>query len=150
INLLLESKAVAQSAEAWTTETISRLAARYDRILEVGRLEDAKHNPPVEQPVGKRGKPKQSKPKNLLDRLQTHRLSVLTFLCNPSVPFDNNQAERDIRMMKVQQKISGTFRSEQGAKVFCRIRSFISTAKKQSLSIIDALERAFRKQPVLQ
>jgi len=149
INLLLEAKSVAESGEAWTTETISRLAARYDRILDAGRLEDAKQNPPVEQPVGKRGKPKQSKPKNLLDRLQTHRLSVLTFLCDPSVPFDNNQAERDIRMIKVQQKISGTFRSEQGAKVFCRIRSFISTAKKQSLSIIDALERVFREQPVL-
>lgn len=107
-----------ETGETLTSDAIARFAARYDRILEVGRLEDAKQNPPIEQPAGKRGKPKQSKPKNLLNRLQEHRLAVLTFLCDPSVPFDNNQAERDVRMVKVQQKPSGTFRSEQGAKVF--------------------------------
>lgn len=149
INLLLEAKAAVESGEAWTAEAIAHFAARYDRILEVGRLEDAKQNPPTEQPAGKKGRPKQSKPKNLLDRFQEHRLAVLTFLCDPSVPFDNNQAERDLRMIKVQQKISGTFRSEQGARVFCRIRSYISTAKKQANSIMDVLERAFRGRPML-
>nr|WP_036716603.1 IS66 family transposase [Paenibacillus darwinianus] len=149
INLLLEAKAAVEAGETLTSDAIACFAARYDRILEVGRLEDAKQNPPIEQPTGKRGKPKQSKPKNLLDRLGEHRLAVLTFLCDLSVPFDNNQAERDVRMVKVQQKISGTFRSEQGAKVFFRIRSYISTAKKQAHSIIDAIEQAIRGKPFM-
>lgn len=64
---------------------------------------------------------------------------VLRFLVDPTVPFTNNQAERDIRMMKLRQKISGSFRSDQGEKIFATIRSFISTAKKQGWKIIEAL-----------
>ena len=64
---------------------------------------------------------------------------VLRFLVDPTVPFTNNQAERDIRMMKLRQKISGGFRSDQGAEIFATIRSFISTAKKQGWKIIEAL-----------
>lgn len=149
INLLLEAKAMIDKEGLLRADEISRFAARYDRILELGIMEDAKQNPLIAQPEGKRGKPKQSKPKNLLDRLLEHRLSVLSFLCDPSVPFDNNQAERDVRMVKVQQKISGTFRSEDGAKVFCRIRSYISTVKKNAGTIIDALEAALRGNPLI-
>jgi len=60
-----------------------------------------------------------------------------------NIPFDNNRAERDVRMIKVQQKISGTFRSKLGAKYFCRIRGYISTVKKQNLNVIDAIEASF-------
>jgi len=65
------------------------------------------------------------------------------------VPFDNNQAERDVRMMKVQQKISGTFRSVQGARSFCCIRGYISTVKKNKLSVIDAIEAVFNGKPFI-
>ena len=66
------------------------------------------------------------------------------------VPFENNHAERDIRMMKVQQKISGTFRSDQGARSFCRIRGYISTVKKNELSVIDAIGAVFNGKPFVQ
>lgn len=149
INLLMEAKAAMESDGALNADAIYRFAKRYDRIIELGFLEDAKRNPPTEQPTGKRGKTKQSKPKNLLDRLRDHKLEVLAFLCDPDIPFDNNLAERDIRMLKVQQKISGTFRSEQGAKIFCRIRSYISTAKKHSCSIIKVIRDALQGNPFI-
>ena len=78
---------------------------------------------------------------NLLLRLTTRKQDTLRFLRDPTVPFTNNQAERDGRMMKLRQKISGGFRSQEGAMDFAIIRSFLSTAKKQGKNIIDALTR---------
>lgn len=120
---------------------------QYETILDAA----AKANPPPHQKNynKKRGKPKQTEPKNLLDRLRDYAQETLAFMYDFNVPFDNNLAERDVRMIKVQQKISGTFRSQLGAKYFCRIRGYISTAKKQNLNVLNAIEASFLSVRVL-
>jgi transposase len=93
-------------------------------------------------------KAKQSKSRNLLERLQEHTDNVLRFMMEPLVPFTNNQGERDIRMFKVQQKISGCFRFMDGATNFCKIRSYLSTCVKNGVSSTEALTLLFnRKMP---
>ena len=123
---------------------------RYDHIIERAKLENP---PPItsnsQGPIKKRGKKKKTKAQNLLERLQKYRREVLAFMYDFEVPFDNNQAERDLRMMKVQQKISGNFRSWDGAKIFCRIRGYISTVKKNSSSVIDAIQGVFEGKPFI-
>lgn len=133
-------------------ELTQRFSEDYDHITCFGISE----NPPVlESNVQsrKRGRKKQTTAKNLLDRFIGFKEDILRFMYDPNVPFDNNQAERDIRMTKVQQKISGTFRSEQGARNFCRIRGYISTVSKNSLSVIDSINAIFYRNslfPILQ
>ena len=117
---------------------------KYDQILAAGFAD----NPLPDRPRQK-GRPKQTPPKNLLDRLQKHKQQVLAFMYDFRVPFTNNLAERDVRMVKVKQKISGSFRTMNGAKIFCAIRSYISTARKQSINVLDALENAFYGCPFL-
>ncbi|SCW73660.1 Transposase IS66 family protein, partial [Paenibacillus tianmuensis] len=91
---------------------------------------------------------KQSKAKNLLDRME-NRNAVLAFMYDFRIPFTNNEAERIIRMVKLQQKISGTFRSEKGAGVFCRIRSYVATLQRQKLPILEYIRRALEGQPFM-
>ncbi|MEA1938774.1 MAG: IS66 family transposase [Pseudomonadota bacterium] len=112
---------------------------RYDKIVADG-LAFHEALPPLDIPKKKRrGKPKRRIGHNLLIRLQERKSDVLRFLHEPAVPFTNNQAERDVRMMKVKQKIAGGFRSKDGANNFAILRSAISTARKQGWNILDAL-----------
>ena len=90
-----------------------------------------------------RGRIAQSYPRQLLNRLIKYSDWVLVFLYNPLVPFTNNQAERDIRMLKVQQKVSGYFKTEEGARDYCRIRSYILTMQKRGHSKHEALTLLF-------
>jgi transposase len=114
--------------------------ARYEALLGEGLAQNPL--PPRAGPP-RRGRRKQNPVRNLLDRLWTYEHEALRFLDDFAVPFDNNQAERDLRMVKVQQKVSGTFCSEAGADAFCRIRSVCSTWRKQGRSVLAALEAAF-------
>ena len=124
-----------------------QFVTRYRAVLAEG---SAANPPPVRTADGpKRGPLKQSPARNLLDRLTAHEAEVLAFLHDWTVPFDNNQAERDLRMIKVQQKISGTFRATEAADAFCRIRGYISTLRKQARPVLAALERTMLGQPPL-
>lgn len=134
-------------ATALNPVQIQSFEERYNQIIAKGLTEEP--SPTPEYKAGKRGRHKQSKAKNLLDRLREHHREVLAFMYDFRVPFDNNQAERDIRMTKVQQKISGTFRTTQGADIFCRLRGYISTVKKHGLSVIDALQGVFGGNPFI-
>jgi len=139
-----------------TSQTVNRLLpyelqefeTLYHLILEAGCYK----NPPLKsKSKGKntRGRPKKTKARNLLERLLLRKEETLAFMYDFNVPFDNNQAERDFRMVKVQQKISGTFRSDKGSEDFCRIRSYLSTAKKNSVNSIEALYNAITGKPFM-
>lgn len=140
--LLLEIKQTTDAAReqgvaALAVDTQRAFEARYDALLEVG----LKMNPPPDR-TGKRGRPLRGKAGSLVDRLREHKGATLAFMEDLAIPFDNNQAERDIRMVKVKGKISGCFRTTTGADRFCRIRGYISTLRKQGIPILSALGQA--------
>lgn len=115
---------------------------RYRTILQNAEVE----SPPPDETnrKGKRGRLKRTKARNLLERLRKYEDDVLRFMDNKNVPFTNNLAENDIRMTKVQQKISGCFRSLDGARIFCRVRGYLSTCRKQGVNLSQALKMLFR------
>jgi len=119
---------------------LNRLTQLYDRIVDEGIMYH--ENLPAFSVKKARGRKARRTGHNLVLRLKNYRDDVLRFLANPLVPFTNNQAERDLRMMKCKQKISGGFRTAKGAECFARIRGFISTARKQGLNIFEAIQQA--------
>jgi transposase len=149
IRLLLSMQAAVETAQAAGQAQLSDkqqagFEAAFTRFLNEG----LRANPPP-LASGKRGRRKRTPARNLLERLATHRGAVLAFLHDFRVPFDNNQAERDLRMLKVKAKVSGCFRSPDGAAQFCRIRGYISTLRKQDFSVLDGLTSLFAGQPVM-
>jgi transposase len=119
----------------------TRLVARYHELLCQGVVANPLPPPPTGPP--KRGRRPQPPARNLLDRLFQHQDEVLAFLDDFAVPFDNNQAERDLRLLKVQQKISGCFRSPAGAVALCRIRGVLSTLHKAGAAVLAMLQALF-------
>jgi transposase len=126
---------------------LSRFTRRYRALLRKGR----RANPQTAPPPGpkKRGRKKQTKPQNLLDRLEKHEAWVLAFLRDFRIPFTNNLAEQDIRMIKVKQKVSGCFRTIEGAERFLAVRSYISTIRKNGLQIFPAIVSALKGNPFM-
>ena len=114
---------------------------QYRDLLLEAELECPTPEEPMEK---KKGKTARSKARNLLERLRDFEEETLRFMDDELVPFSNNQAENDLRMTKVQQKISGCFRSMAGAKVFCRIRSYLSTCMKQGVTASEGLRLLFQ------
>lgn len=136
------NRTVLEQGESMCLKVRRQYIERYRTILEAG---DKESPPPDEsqRKKGQRGRLKRSKSRALLERLRAYEDDVLRFLNVPEVPFTNNQGENDIRMTKVHQKISGCFRSHQGAEQFCLIRSYLSSCRKQSVSASDALTLLF-------
>lgn len=120
---------------------------RYRAILKEGYTANPLEKAPRSKP--KRGRPKKTKAQNLLIRLDQYESFVLAFLHDMRIPFTNNQAEQDIRMIKVRQKISGCFRTMNGAISFARIRSYLSTARKNRLDLLSSITNAFSGRPFI-
>lgn len=149
IDFLLEmkrakDKAIQANKTALSDDILRQFDEKYDKIVKKG-LDANPFSPPVyaKGQKKKRGRPKKTKQRNLLERLRDYKFDIIRFSKDFIVPFDNNFSERDIRMMKLKQKISGCFRSKQGAQYFARIRSFIMSARKQKRNILDDLTDIF-------
>lgn len=146
-DLLLFGKASVESAknegkDRVNPELLHHIDSLYREILE-GAL--ANISPPAR--TGRRGRVKKTKQQNLIERLLRHEESVLAFVHDFTVPFDNNLAERDGRMMKLKEKISGTFRSLEGARYFARIRGYISTVRKNGGNVFREIRNALEGDP---
>jgi transposase len=146
--LLLDMKKAKEDAidlgeSQLSQDQLQEFQRRYDEIIVQGRAE----NPLPETAEKRRGRKKKGKTLALIERLDTHKASVCLFVHNFSVPFDNNQAERDVRMVKTKTKVSGCFRSLLGAQNYLKIMSYVGTAKKHSLSAYEAIRQAILGNP---
>jgi transposase len=140
--LLCDAKQLKEQQEGkLTLWDLLEIEQAYEAILQDGT---ACHPPQPEQSTSQK-RSKQSPSKNLWDRFVRDKDAILGFLTHADIPFDNNEAERDIRMAKVKQKVSGTFRTEEGARIFCLTRSFIQTAQKQGKPVFHTIEQLIRE-----
>ena len=142
-NLVKSAKEAGQSQLSIAVR--DRILALFDQIV----AQADQHTPRNQRKPGQRGRVAQSVSRNLLDRLIEHKTAYLRFVTDFRVPFDNNLAERDLRMSKLQQKISGCFRTKNGANIFCRIRGYISTLRKQGFQLLPALFSLWSDTPFL-
>ncbi len=149
IECLLDAKTFVDQAksndqDSLNSEQLNAIKNRYENIIGQAEEQEPLPEPPTEK---KRGRKKKSKSRNLFERLQNYQSEILAFTTDFRVPFDNNLAERDIRMIKVKLKISGMFRTMAGAGSFCRLRSYISTAMKNQTPVIQALSDLLQDTP---
>jgi transposase len=147
--LLREMKAAVEWARASGLRHLPAAAhaafiTRYRALLASGHAA----NPPPARRPRQRGRVKQTPAQNLLERLWLGQDEVLAFLDDFTIPFDNNQAERNLRLLKVQQKVSGSFRSDRGADAFACLRGYLSTLRKQGGALLAALETVIAGQPL--
>ena len=143
-DLLLEINEAVNKTEKNCLDNVTADAyrMRFRQIIQTGDVEMPLPEPDPDQSK-KRGREKKSKERNLMERLRDFENDVLRFMVETDVPFTNNRGENDIRMTKVQQKISGCFKSMDGAKIFCRVRSYLLTAQKHGVTPTDALKTLF-------
>jgi transposase len=147
--LLLALKAAVEAARTRGEPALPAAERRafvacYDDLMAMGLAA----NPPPERRPGQRGRVKQSPTCNLLERLVIGKDEVLAFLDDLTIPVDNNQAEQDRRMLKVPQKIAGSFRADSGSQAFARIRGYCASLRKQGVALLAALETVFTGQPL--
>lgn len=151
--LLLEIKAAVEAtpepAMSLSPPELEAFEKRYDEVVQSGFDANPAPVSPSEGEGKKRGRPKHSPPVNVLIRLRDFKSEVLAFMSDFRIPFDNNQGERDVRMVKVKQKVSGGFRTLEGAKRFGRIRGYISTARKNAKNVFEAIRDAFDGDPFI-
>jgi len=151
--LLVEIKAAVAATPApamcLSPPELRAFATRYDAVVQAGFDANPVPGLTIESTEKKRGRPKQPPPVNLLLRFRDFKGQVLAFMSDFRVPFDNNQGERDIRMVKVKQKVSGGFRTLEGAQRFGRIRGYLSTARKQAKNVFEAIRDALEGNPFI-
>lgn len=152
-HFLLATKEIVDAARlagltALPPDKLAQIERLYERLITAALA--ANPPPPGGWPRGKRGRPKKTKARNLAERFDTRRKAILAFAYDFDIPFDNNLAERDIRMLKVQQKISGCFRSTEAASAFCATRSYLSSLRKQNVNLWDALNSIFSELPLIE
>ena len=132
----------ASQHQALPHELLPKYVREFHRICQQGLLEE----PPPIKTIGKKGRLKKSKGRNLLERLSQNQDAVLSFAFHQDLPFTNNQAERDLRPVKTKQKVSACFRTTAGADQYARIQGFISTLRKQGLNPFNKLRQVFQNQ----
>ena len=142
-DLLLNAKRHKEKNPSVSKHYKTRLENEFENLVQTQLKKETRKMALSAKPVC-RGKPKRSKAHNLLRALSKHKKAVLYFVTEPHVPFDNNQAERDLRMVKTKQKISGSFRSDDGGNMFCLIRSYLSTLRKNQQNILTGIQDAFK------